>query len=163
MKKVDISTKKYPNIFALVDDEDYERLNKYKWYAMKGDNTLYVVRAINVKGMKQLKLMMHREVMRYVGNRIIDHRNLNGLDNQKLNLRLCTPSQNAMNAPKRGRNKSGYKGVSKHPANNMWVASICKDYKIRYLGSYKNKIDASEAYNQAAKMSHGEFAYTSEV
>jgi hypothetical protein len=75
--------------FAIVDAEDYERLSKYKWHVDKGDSTYYAARGIVGKNFR-----MHREILNAPEGLVVDHRNHNGLDNRKKNLRLCTRSQN---------------------------------------------------------------------
>ncbi len=163
MKKIDISTEKYPDVFALVDDEDYERINKYKWHAIKTKWGWYAMRAIYVPKMKSVKLYMAKEILRYVGGKEVDHKNHNTLDNQKSNLRLCTSSQNSMNTRIRTDNVSGYKGVYFHRLAKKWLAQIVKDKKNYYLGLYNNKHDAGKAYNKKAKELFGEFAHLNKI
>jgi len=158
MKKIDISTKKYPNTFALVDDEDYERMNKYKWNPQDHKSGLYAERQIRIKGMRNLKIKMSREIMRYVGGKIVDHKNHDSLDNRKDNLRLCTKSQNQMNKRIQKNNTSGYVGVSFRKELNKWQAYITKDKKRIYLGFHIKKSEAAEAYNKKALELFGEFA-----
>lgn len=158
MKKIDISTGKYPNTFALGDEEDYERINKHKWYVTKSGNNLYATRDIRQK--KYLvTLYMPREIMRYVGAKDIDHKNHNSLDNQKDNLRLCTHQQNMMNSSISVRNKSGYKGVSYREETRKWRARITKELMTFTIGHYDTKEKAAYAYNEVAKVMHGEYAH----
>lgn len=157
MKKIDISTKRHPNTFALIDNEDYNRMNRWKWYAVKRVNGLYAERVITIKNMKQLRIRMSREIMRYVGGKEVDHINHNSLDNQKHNLRLCTHSENNMNKTKQKNNTSGYKGVSLE--GKKWRVRISKEGEEHYLGRFINKEDAAIAYNNAALKYHGEYAH----
>ncbi len=163
MKKIDISTKKYPNIFALVDDEDYERINKYKWHTRKIHNVLYVSRTIYIKGFKPLRIDMHREIMRYVGDKVIDHINHNGLDNTKGNLRICTQHQNVMNKRIQSNNTSGYKGVWYRKDRGKWKAEIWLHGKKISLGHHTNKKAAAIKYNEAAIKLYGEYACLNEI
>ena len=159
MKKIDISTPKHPDTFALVDDEDYERINKYKWTPTNCNHKIYVQRKIYIKGFTDLTLLMHREIMRYVGGKEIDHINGNTLDNRKENLRRCTHSQNSMNKPKPTNNISGYKGVYFSKQKNKWHAEIRKEHKKHHIGFFINKIEAAKAYNQKALELFGEYAH----
>lgn len=144
---------------ALVDDEDYERINKHKWYAYVGVNTFYARRTSGGE-----KIIMHREIMGCTkgDEKIIDHINHNGLDCQQHNMRLVTKAQNAMNRISFG--KSIYLGVCLYnpkryiPKSTRWVASIHIKNKRINLGYFKEEIQAAQAYNEAAKKYYGEYA-----
>lgn len=152
--------------FAQVDDEDYERINKYKWCAHKQPDTYYAVRTCIIKG-KQVTLQMHREILLLDTLKesdlklVCDHKSRNGLNNQKSNLRICTKSQNLCNSKSRKNSTSKYLGVYKSINNKKyiyWVAGIQVNKTKIYLGCFKNEIDAAKAYNDAAVKYHGEFA-----
>ena len=84
--------------FAKVDAEDFERLSAFKWrvYSRKGHDTIYAVRSqYDYETGKTSQISMHREIMGIEGR--IDHKNHDGLDNRKSNLRPCTHSQNMKN------------------------------------------------------------------
>lgn len=89
---------------------------------------------------------------------LIDHINRNPSDNRWCNLREATRAQNNYNIKKSVRNTSGYKGVSFHKNTNKWKATINVKCKPIHLGLFDNKEQAAEAYIQAAKKYHGEFA-----
>ena len=111
MKKIDISTPKYPNTATLVSDEDFVRLNKFKWHPAKSNQGFYVVRDIR-QGKRVVRIRMANEVMRYVGSKFVDHINHNTLDNTRNNLRKCTHGQNMMNLSKQKNTASKYSGGS---------------------------------------------------
>ena len=147
MKRIKLTQGK----FALVDDEDFAKLSKYKWHSLKGTNTFYAARGF--------RLRMHRFILNAKEGQEIDHRDGNGLNNQKSNLRFCTHSQNNMNQRKLKKNLSSkYKGVSWHKNKKKWAVSIYIDGKNKYLGDFKDETDAAEAYNEAAMKYYGEFA-----
>ena len=93
----------------------------------------------------------------------IDHINRNGHDNRIDNLRECTISQNNSNQGVRKDTKSGYKGVVWDKQHNKWRARIIANNKTTFLGRFDCKHDAARAYNEAARMYHGKFAYLNEI
>lgn len=143
--------------FALVDDEDFERINANKWCVSIHHSGYYAHRFS--KTSKKI-VYMHREILNAGAGSTTDHINGNTLDNRRANLRLCTNSQNLGNRGKPSNNKSGYKGVSWHTKERKWKAFICSNRKTKGLGSYTNKEDAARAYDKAAKEMFGEFART---
>jgi len=146
------------NQSAIVDVEDFQELNQFKWYAIKDCATYYARRTINI-GQTAKVVAMHRQVLKYKGLLVIDHINGNGLDNRKANLRIATPAQNSYNVRKITRPcSSKYRGVSKSKQINKWAAYIAKNRKRTHLGFFENEIDAAKAYDKAAKELHGEFA-----
>lgn len=136
--------------FALVDNEDFERLNQFNWSYF---NTGYVARCVKGK-----PSYIHREIMNPLKGFVVDHINRNKLDNRKENLRICTRKQNSQNSKLLfTTNKTGFRGVVLHKSGK-WRARISVDNKTKNIGYFKNKIDAAKAYNNAAKMYHGKFA-----
>jgi hypothetical protein len=146
--------------FVMVDDEDYEYLNQWKWYATKSHITFYAERQqrLNpgIQPQKQKNIKMHRLIMNTSQNMQVDHIDHNGLNNQKSNLRNCTLSQNARNRKARG--KSKYLGVYFY-GENLFRADIRpSEHKTIHLGLFKSEIDAARAYDNEAKKYYGEFA-----
>jgi hypothetical protein len=142
---------------ALVDEEDFERVNQYKWYANKVGLNWYAVRVAEDNS----SILLHRFILGLEsGDSEVDHINGDGLDCRKANLRLCTHSQNMANRekPKTVRPTSQYKGVYYKVSERKWVAQIMINYKHKYLGSFKNEEDAARAYDTAAVEAWGEFA-----
>src|SRR3990172_2543575 len=118
-------------VFAQVDDEDFEYLNQFNWFALKTKYTFYASRNIQIKGM-WTTIRMHRVLMNTPRNQKVDHKDHYGLNNQKYNLRRCTDQQNQGNRR--------------------------KTKKTIHLGIYATEIEAALAYNEAAKKEFGEFA-----
>jgi len=102
---------------------------------------------------------MHREIMGSPKGLLVDHRNLNRLDNRRENLRTATHSQNMQNRVKiRVKTTSQFIGVHWDPVERKWRAQISHQKKHLYLGRFQNEIDAAKAYDRAAIKYHTEFA-----
>lgn len=143
---------------ALVDDEDYDRVNDFKWQIHKNKNNLYARRSI-FKGLPKRKVIyLHRFILSVEDENIdVDHRDNYGLNCQKYNMRICTRSQNLMNRRKTKNCTSKYKGVYFNKQSNKFIAHI-QFNKIRiHLGYFKNEIEAAKAYDEKAKELFGEF------
>ena len=140
--------------FAIVDAEDYGRLNQYKWHVNISYRGEYAVRCSGLK-----KIKMHRLLLNAPPGRLVDHRDGNGLNNRKANLRLCTHKENARNArPSKG-GSSRYKGVCWHKATKKFDARIEVDGKRYSLGRFDDEIEAAVVYDIKAMELFGEFAY----
>jgi hypothetical protein len=144
-----------------IDKDDWPVYWGKAWTAVKPSrngiesNTYYVSR----KTTKGNTLLLHREIMEAGKLDEVDHKNGDGLDNRRENLRLCTRGQNACNARKTNRARSSrFKGVSWDRANRKWAAQICKDYQNRLIGRFDDEEEAARAYDEQAKILHGEFA-----
>lgn len=140
---------------CLIDEEDFNLINDYNWYIHP--RTGYTRGRKKNPECKYNFISMHRLILNIWDKKIeIDHRNHNKLDNRKENLRTCNRSQNTSNRTAYGISK--YLGVSWHIRKNKWVAGIGFNKKTKYLGIFENEIDAAKAYDEAAKIYHGEFA-----
>lgn len=147
---------------AIVDAEDYEWLSKHRWFCHKQiDGRLYAQRQGLHRRAK--KIIMHIEIMNPPPGLLVDHKDGNGLNNRRSNLRLATYSQNSMNARVNKNSKSGYKGVTLHKDTGKWTANIRYGGRQRYLGLFTTKEEAAEAYNRAAREHHGEFAFINKI
>ncbi len=159
MKKIPLTQGK----FALVDDDDYRELSKHRWHcdARKG-GIHYATRATPMSDPRWYRvsvLLMHREVMSPPENMDIDHKDGDGLNNQKGNLRICTRSRNLMNQRKRRSvcgNGSKYKGV--YSKGNKWRVAIMAEGVTHQLGTYVCEKAAAREYDKLARLLHGEFA-----
>jgi len=145
--------------FTKVDDEDFDFLNQWKWCARKAPHTYYAVRCIGRKPQSPITIRMHRVIMDEINPKVlIDHKDGDGLNNQKFNLRKANSSQNSSNRTKRVPASSKYLGVHFRKNENKWQAKIRHNKQYISLGYFDNEVDAAIAYNAGAKKYHGEFA-----
>lgn len=119
--------------FALVEDEDFEWLNQWKWTAEQKDYTFYARR-----NSKKKKVYLHRQIIGAKKGEVVDHINRDGLDNRRKNLRIVTPTQNNYNQKIRVDNTSGYKGIWWNRQRQKWVVEIWARKQKYYFGGYKN-------------------------
>lgn len=130
-------------LVSFVDDEDYEYLNQYKWYAHKSRNTFYAERECSGKVIK-----MHRFILNAPEGLEVDHRNRNGLDNRKSNIWICTYQENMCN--KRVWGKVPLRGVYWDKQIKKYRARIQHNGKSQHLGLFNTPELANEAYRQAS-------------
>lgn len=139
---------------AIVDDEDYEFLMKWKWHALiSPSGNIYAERCERPLRQKIKHIMMHRVINQTPEGFKTDHRNGNGLDNRRHNLRTATHSQNMMNRRPNVKGSSRYKGVSWHKQHRKWCAVI----QGRHIGLFVNEREAALAYAARAAEKFGEF------
>lgn len=151
MKKIALTQGK----FAKVDDSDYDFLNKWKWYA-HFRNGWYAIRNISLSSGRQTQIKMHRIILDVPKGLQTDHKDGDGLNNQRNNLRVCTNSQNQKNKGSYRTNTSGFKGVSFN--KKKWMARISVDGKRIHLGYFLDKVEAYKTYCDACLKYHGEFS-----
>lgn len=141
-------------LFAMVSDTDYERIAAYRWTARRDGQTYYAITEHTFYG----PTLMHRFILDAPEEKWVDHRDGNGLNNQRDNLRLASASQNGANR-RTGRKT---KGVSFNQASGQWKATItCQGKKYR-LGWFYSENEAAAAYDRKARELFGEFALTNE-
>lgn len=138
-----------------VDDADFEMLSAFSWHALWDATTasFYAIRALHGE-----TIGMHRLLMGATGPKQVDHRNHDTLDNQRDNLRVCTPSENQWNRRPNSGTRSGLKGA--YWNKGAWVARIKINHKSTFLGRFASAEEAHEAYCSAASKRSSEFACT---
>lgn len=151
MKFIKLRCKKYLGKRAIIDDEDFERVSKFSWYVLdnnKKGKSFYAVKWDQPK-------LLHRFVLNLVDpTQHVDHKNGNGLDCRKNNLRFATRQQNSFNR-RFTKNKTGYMGVYK--IRNKYQASIRIDGRNKSIGYFSTAKAASKAREKKSKEIFGEF------
>lgn len=142
---------------ALVDDEDFDRVNQFKWCAQKRRcGGFYAVRKIRVSETKWTNEYLHCFIL---GRKRVDHKNGDSLDNQKQNLRAATPQQNCRNRRKKiAGATSKFRGVYWCSGRRRWCASLKVKGRRTYLGYFKVEAVAAKAYDAGVRQFFGKFA-----
>lgn len=159
--------------FAQVDDEDFEKLNQYKWYADKKvtkntEPVYYARRHYTLEDGTVKSIYMHRQILNPDKNEIIDHADYNGLNNQRINLRKSDKRLNAAHQRKQPQFSSKFIGVSKYipcrgkPIPKWKAQGQTNKGKRKHIGYFpytlQGEIMAAKAFDEFAKEYYGEFA-----
>lgn len=155
MKKIPLTRGKV----AVIDDKDYVYVEPFKWCAMPNGTTWYAITNVRCPDGKQRQVRMHRLLMgvKRRDGMEVDHVNHNGLDNRRNNLRVCTHQQNMCNG-KAKRGKSRFRGLSWDASRQWWRVSLRVYGRDRYVGIYKDEMQAALGYDLAALRTHKEYA-----
>jgi hypothetical protein len=148
--------------YAIVDVEDFEWLNQYKWQCT---HCGYAKRAVyraggDGGGRRQREVYMHKMVCPAPDGMIVDHVNRKSLDNRKANLRAATQKQNVWNRKftrKAGRTR--YNGIRWDKNREKWQVRLTIDGRRESFGYYADEVEAAKAYDAVAKKYRGEFAF----
>ncbi|GEM_PF-1546853 len=141
---------KCANSTILIDSDCVDRISKYQWSVGKHGYATH--------GAGKNQILLHRFIVGAIGSDIVDHINHNKLDNRKSNLRICNNQQNTMNRGKQSNGKNDYKGICL-TSDGRWQAQIGYDGESIYLGLYDDPETAAKAYDHAARMFFGNYAY----
>tara|TARA_R110002020_G_scaffold50122_3_gene141981 strand:- start:201 stop:1184 length:984 start_codon:yes stop_codon:yes gene_type:complete len=182
-KEFTIESPTHGSVKVLIDKKDWKKVSGFTWAAIKahksrkGTKQFYISSRIPLPDapryeytsptgyqrtyMRTKYLALGRLILEPPEGYIVDHINGDTLDNRRHNLRICTYQENAQNSRSKMRTEHGYKGISRGKSKtNPWSAYIRIKNKTRNLGSYATKEDAARAYDIAALINYGEFAYT---
>lgn len=137
-------------LVALVSPDDFERISAHSWRPLNSGRKVYA-RADTPRG----TVLMHRLLLGVVNRPcLVDHRDGNGLNNVRENIRLATAAQNRWNARPTG--AAGFRGVT--GSRGYWTAKWRTNGEYRYAGSWPSAIEAALAYNDAVVADRGEHA-----
>lgn len=140
---------------AIVDAADAVRVLQYKWHAHPHRQTVYARRNVRRPDGTRATLLLHQFLTGYGRT---DHRDGDGLNNRRSNLREATTGENSQNRRLGLDNSSGFKGVYWLKRNGKWRAQIRVAGQNRHLGLYAAAEAAAHAYDAAARELHGEYA-----
>jgi hypothetical protein len=140
---------------VLVDDADYERVIGLSWYVLHTRGRWYAAHHSVGRG----RFYMHRFLLNAPADVQVDHWDMDGLNNQRYNLRLAPGSGNYGNRDKKCNNTSGFKGVHLH--NGRYIRSRIKcEGRVYHIGYFATYEEAARAYDAKAVELFGEFART---
>jgi len=160
MRTVPLGGAKAAGRVVRVDDHDYAQVAGYTWHVWERSRGRrrasgpYAITVIRLPDGRKRVLQMHRLLM--PGAAKVDHRDGDGLNNQRYNLREATRQGNSANSQKQRGTSSRFKGVSWH--SGKWEARIKVAGRLRYLGRFAVEAEAARAYDTAAREAFGEFA-----
>jgi hypothetical protein len=165
MKQITIHSKVNGTHSILIDDEDYDYVSKFNWHIYrctfrgKKARTFYAVACIN-----GVTIRMHRLLLGLNDPKIlVDHKDHDGLNNQRDNLRIASAQQNQFNMRPFKSNKTGFKGVSYNKKDKRYAVFLKVGRKNTFFGNFKTPIEAASKWNELARQHHGEFAYQNQI
>ena len=148
---------------AVIDAADVPLVEGFNWCALAAPYTVYGLR----NGQKERgeergrAVFLHHVICPPENGLLTDHRDGDGLNNRRANLRLASKAENGRNSRMKSRNTSGFKGVHLHKETGKWRARISTGDKHVSLGLFATPEDAHAAYAKASAELHGEFSRAS--
>lgn len=153
--------------YTVIDDADYDLVKNISWSRIITMGKYpYAFGNIKVRG-KWKGIKLHRLLLKPKPNELVDHKNGDGLDNRRSNLRVCNKAQNGQNSKRPSNNTTGFKGIifvksradcGTPCSERPWMAQIGHENKHITIGYFKTAKLAAQAYDKKAKELHGEFA-----
>lgn len=158
--RIPLRSRKYPNLFAIVDEANADLVGQYKWWPLVRTNgkPAYAQAHVTLADGSKKHVLMHRLLMDFPDSPV-DHINGNGFDNRRENLRIVMPQQNSWNTGPHEDAFSRYKGVIEVEAGRKWRAVIKVAGKGVSLGTFESEVEAALAYDAASRRFHGEYGY----
>lgn len=137
-------------LFTVVDDADFEALVQHKWYARKSGRRFYAARRRPASG--GCIIYVHRVILRCPAGMQIDHKDGDGLNNTRENLRIVTCSENQRGRIRKPIGKSSqFRGVCWQRRDKKWWAQIKHSGRTIHIGRFENEIDAARAYDDKTR------------
>lgn len=160
--RIPLSSRQYPGMFALIDEQDAELVSGFTWHPFKGKGGTFYAKARDTRSPNpRARVYMHQLILGTNPGELGDHIDGDGLNNTRSNLRIVTPTQNAHNIHRYPRNTSGYIGVSRWP-RGLWQAGLKVNGKRQQLGIFETALEAALAYDAAVRHFRGEIGMTNE-
>ena len=141
---------------AVIDACDFEKVAGYNWHVFHNKTNVYARRTERLPSGKRRTVQMHRVISECPDGKVVDHRDGNGLNNIRVNLRICDPVNNAQNCKTYRNNSTGVRGVQ-HYGAGRFRAQIRHEKKLLHLGVFDTLEEASASYEKAKAELHGEF------
>lgn len=141
---------------AVVDAEDVPKLEGFCWHVHVDKTNVYARRTEHLPDGSRKTVSLHRAIIECPDDKVVDHKDGNGLNNIKVNLRVCDPVENAQNLKLYESNSTGAPGVQ-HYSGGRYRAQIRHNTKLIHLGLFDTIEEASSAYEVAKRKLHGEF------
>jgi len=154
--RIPLSSRKYPNLYAIIDEEDYELVGQYSWSPRSQDQR-YAQAYIGGGRKDRRVVLMHRLIMGFPKTGMIDHIDGDGLNNSRSNLRLVTPGENTVNTLILPKGISGFKGVTQS-RSGRWRSR----FRRHVIGTFTSPVAAAVAYDRYARSVYGDFVKTNE-
>lgn len=149
---------------AIVDDEDFDDLSKFKWHALRQRDGSFCACRMSGRPKRQ-RVYMHRQILCVVDRQFfVDHKNHNPLDNRRSNIRIATPAQNRHNSrPNNVKKTSKFLGVSWSKEHKSFRVALSINGKQQIIARSADEVEAAKLYNEAARKHYGEFAYINKI
>lgn len=161
--RIELNRRNAENLWAIIDLEDLERVISfpYTWYAKlnKSIGKYYVYTSEYCTETKRCKpIFLHQFIVDAKG-KTVDHKNNDGLDNRKSNLRVVLDKNNSTNRRSKNKNNtSGYRNVCWSKSYNKWIVQMQVNKKHKVLGQFDDVHEAGKFAEEMRKKYYGEFA-----
>lgn len=143
-----------------ISKDDFDKVRTYKWYALKRRKGYWACAHSLLPDGTKKNISLHRFLLEPDEDHVVDHINMDPLDNRRENIRIATRSQNQMNRRVSSNSTTGYKGVSVDSRSGKFRAAISINRKPIHLGLFPTAEEAAEAYAEASRKYHGEYGRT---
>jgi len=142
--------------YSIIDKEDAELVLTMNWWRYASPATYYAISSKYLGDYKNTTIRLHRFILGAKEGEVVDHKNGNGLDNRRRNLRICTQKQNLWNSRKRPGTSSRFKGVAFDKERHSWIVRVGDSH----IGRFANELVAATEYDKAVLKLRGEYAVT---